>query len=118
MKFLIDANLPMTLKNWLIDRGHDAIHTRDLPEKNLTEDIDIIRIADEQSRIVTSKDSDFQKYHILTNRPERILMITTGNIVNKELMKLFEQNFDTIESAFASGSKVVELNNTSIIIHE
>ena len=49
MKFLIDANLPMTLKNWLIDRGHDAIHTRDLPEKNLTEDIDIIRIADEQS---------------------------------------------------------------------
>lgn len=104
MKFLIDANLPMALKNWLFERGHDVIPTRDLPKKNLTEDIDIIRIADEQSRVVTSKDSDFQKYHIITGMPERILMITTGNIVNKELIRLFEQNFDTIENAFASGS--------------
>lgn len=47
MKFLIDANLPISLKKWLIDKGHDAIHPRDLPEKNLTEDIYIIRIADE-----------------------------------------------------------------------
>ena len=39
------------------------------------------------------------------DKPERILMITTGNIVNKKLLELFEQNFDMIESAFASGSK-------------
>ena len=42
MKFLIDANLPMSLKIWLIERGYDAIHTRDLPEKNFTEGMDIL----------------------------------------------------------------------------
>ena len=118
MKFLIDAHLPMALKNWLVDQGHDVIHTRDLPEKNETDDMDIIRIADSQGRIITSKDSDFQKYHVLFGRPDRILMITTGNIVNKVLLQLFENNFDQIEQAFENGGKVVELSNTSIIIHE
>lgn len=118
MKFLIDAHLPMALKNWLVTRGHDAIHTRELPDKNETDDMEIIRIADSQSRIITSKDSDFQKFHVLFGRPDRILMITTGNIVNKDLIKLFEANFDTIEDAFENGSKIVELSNTSIIIHE
>lgn len=56
--------------------------------------MDIIQIADSQDRIVTSKDSDFQKYHVLLGRPHRILMITTGNILNKELLHLFENNFD------------------------
>lgn len=118
MKFLIDAHLPFVLKTWLIDRGHDAIHTRDLPKKNETEDFDIIQIADAQSRIVTSKDSDFQKHYVLFGKPNRILMITTGNIVNKNLIRLFEDNFDAIEEAFEKGSKVVELSNTSIIIHD
>lgn len=80
--------------------------------------MDIIQIADSQDRIVTSKDSDFQKYHVLLGRPHRILMITTGNILNKELLHLFENNFDQIEEAFERGSKVVELSNASIIIHE
>ena len=118
MKFLIDAHLLLTLKKWLVKRGHDAIHTRDLPIKNLIDDMDIIRIADSQNRIITSKDSDFQKHHVLFGRPERILMITTGNIVNKVLLQLFENNLDTIEEAFENGSKVMELNNASIIIHE
>lgn len=71
-----------------------------------------------QERIVTTKDSDFQKHHILFGYPERILMITTGNIVNKALLQLFENNFAKIAEAFKSGSKVVELSNTAIIIHE
>lgn len=46
MKFIIDVHLPMALKNWLVNRGHDVIHTRDLPEKNKTDDMDVVRIAD------------------------------------------------------------------------
>lgn len=118
MKFIIDAHLPMALKNWLIDRGHDAIHTRELPEKNATDDMEIIRIADSENRIVTSKDRDFYSHHALFGRPERILMITTGNIINRDLIQLFEENFDEIENAFEQGNIVVELNNTSIIIHD
>jgi predicted nuclease of predicted toxin-antitoxin system len=34
MKFLIDAHLLGSLKSWLNNRGHDAVHTRDLPQRN------------------------------------------------------------------------------------
>ncbi len=74
MDFIVDAQLPYRLKNWLAQKGHNVIHTLDLPEKNLTEDIEVIRIAEKETRIVISKDSDFQKYHILTGAPKRILI--------------------------------------------
>jgi len=118
MKFIVDAHLPLVVKKWLLNYGYDAIHTRDLPGKNFTDDMEIIRIADSQDRIVISKDSDFQKHHILYGRPKRILMITTRNIVNKALIQLFENNFAAINDAFNKGSFVVELNNSSIVIHE
>ena len=43
-------------------------------------------------------------------------MITTGNIINKELLKLFEQNFETAEKLFNSYD-VVEMNNSFVIGH-
>jgi len=45
-------------------------------------------------------------------------MSTTGNIINRDLLQLFEENFDKIENAFEQGSIVVEINNSSIIIHD
>ncbi len=93
------------------------MHTKDLPNKNATVDMDIIKVADAEKRIIASKDSDFQKQYVLFGRPERLLMIATGNILNKELITLFEENFDQIEVAFEAGNTFVELNNTTIIIY-
>ncbi len=90
MKFIVDAQLPEKLKHWLNDRGYNAIHTNDLPNRHLTPDITIIKIAEQENRIVVSKDSDFYKYHLINGIPKRILFVTTGNIVNKELIRLFE----------------------------
>jgi hypothetical protein len=33
MKFLVDAQLPRRLANWLNEAGHDTLHTFDLPKK-------------------------------------------------------------------------------------
>ena len=118
MKFLIDAHFPKRLKNWLIENGDDALHTTDLPRKNDSSDIEIIEKAESESRIVITKDSDFIKYRIIHGRPRRLLMVTTGNIVNKELIKLFESNFPTIKDLFESGKKVIEIDNTTITVHE
>ncbi len=96
MKFIIDAQLPYRLKQWLIGQGLDVIHTLDLPKKQLTSDIEIIHTADRHDRIVITKDSDFFKHNILHQKPKRILMITTGNIINKDLLRLFETNFGSM----------------------
>jgi predicted nuclease of predicted toxin-antitoxin system len=38
MKFLVDAHLPRRLCADLASRGHDALHTLDLPVRNATGD--------------------------------------------------------------------------------
>jgi predicted nuclease of predicted toxin-antitoxin system len=117
MKFIVDAQLPYRLKTWLETKGFDAIHTDDLPNQHLTKDLEIVEVADSEKRIVISKDSDFIKLRILQDKPEKLLMITTGNIINKDLLTLFEQNFETAKKLFDSYD-VVEMNNSFVIGHD
>jgi len=117
MKFLIDAQLPYRLKLWLNENGFDAIHIDDLPERNLTADLSVADIADEESRTVISKDSDFLKLRILQDKPQKLLMIATGNIINKELLTLFELNFAVVMKLFNSYD-VIEMNNQFVIGHK
>ena len=54
MRFLVDAHLPMRLVYWrsaarLRERGHDVVHTRELPRKNKTHDMDIIQLSVDQN---------------------------------------------------------------------
>lgn len=116
MKFLVDAQLPYQLKLWLLAKGFDAIHTRNLPAQNLTADREIAQAADADNRVVITKDSDFLKLHVLEQRPALLLMVTTGNIINQQLLTLFEKNFETVLQMFDSYS-VVEINNSFVIGH-
>lgn len=118
MKFLVDAHFPVRLKNWLVENGEDAIHTSDMPNKNHSSDLEIIQRATADNRIVVTKDSDFIKYRIVHSIPDRLLMVTTGNIVNKELIQLFEANFPTLKGLFEAGKKVIEIDNSAITVHE
>ena len=101
----------------MIERGHDVIHTMDLPNQQFTSDQEIINKAEKENRIVISKDNDFFKQNLIKGIPKRILFITTGNIVNKELIRLLELNIETIESLFESDNKIIEINNHSITVH-
>ncbi len=59
MKFLLDAQLPQRFCAWLQEAGYDAVHTFDLPLGNRTSDKAILEFAEQQQRIVVSKDDDF-----------------------------------------------------------
>lgn len=118
MKFIVDAQLPIGLQKWLLENGHDAIHTNDLPFKNRTSDIAIIKLAEEENRIIISKDSDFFKHYLLNGVPKRILIISTGNIINRELIRLFELNFPGIRDLFEKGNSIIEIDNQSIFVHQ
>jgi predicted nuclease of predicted toxin-antitoxin system len=65
MKFIIDAQLPKRLANWIQSEGYDTIHTLDLTEQNLTQDRVIINLSMKEERIVVSKDSDFYDYFLI-----------------------------------------------------
>ena len=90
MNFLIDAQLPRRMSGWLASAGCDALHTLDLPDGNRTTDQQVIQCADHEQRVVVTKDADFANSHLLNGKPTKLLLISTGNIGNKELEKLVE----------------------------
>jgi predicted nuclease of predicted toxin-antitoxin system len=116
MNFLIDANLPRRLVNLFHARGHLAIHTLDLPNGNTTEDSTILQYSDENNCVITTKDSDFTTSFWLNNRPNKLLLISTENISNKELEALLVANFEQIITDL-SNNRFVELNREHIIVH-
>lgn len=117
MRFLVDANLPFTLAQSLKARGYDVIHTDDLPNRERTKDSEIRKISTDQNRAVITKDTDFLDSHLINGIPPKLLLVTTGNIVNKALVQLFDNHFDTIINLFDSYD-IIELNNEQIVGHE
>jgi predicted nuclease of predicted toxin-antitoxin system len=117
VKFIVDAQLPRSLSTWLKMQGLDSMHTSDLPEGNRSNDLDIIHFADQHSRIVISKDSDFLDDHILRGSPKKLLVVKTGNIVNRDLLRLFELNIDKLKELFLQHD-LIEINSHSLIVHE
>ena len=114
MKFLVDAQLPYGIALFLRDKGFDAVHTNDLPDKDHTPDSYIRSIAMLENRIVITKDYDFVTSHILMKIPEKLLIITTGNIKNRQLFDLWRSNWELIIHLFETWN-LVELSKEDVI---
>jgi predicted nuclease of predicted toxin-antitoxin system len=117
MKFLIDAQLPVGVKKILVNSGYDAIHTDDLPNKERTTDNQIREVANNENRIIISKDSDFVDSFHIKKSPKKLLLITTGNIRNGNLYMLLTKNIGKIIELFKS-CNLVEMSNSDIVGHE
>lgn len=117
MKFIIDAQLPKSLSDFLNAAGFNSIHTLELPEMNRTGDNAITTRADIEDRIVVTKDADFLDSYLVFGKPAKILLVKTGNIPNSDLLKLFQDNLDVLQSAFIQCS-FVEMTRIEIITHK
>jgi len=113
VKFLIDAQLPKSLSDLFKSKGFDSIHTIELPDKNKTKDSQVIQLAKKEKRIVVSKDNDFLDSFLIKSEPSKLIMVKTGNIQNKELIKIFDNNFNKIIEMI-SGSNLIEVSKTDI----
>ena len=116
MNFVVDAHLPRRLANHLRGAGHDALHTLDLPLGNRTPDQDIITLANQQQRVVITKDADFVNSFLLRREPAKLLLISTGNITNTALDALFIPAIPAIIHAFDTAD-YIELSNMALIVH-
>src|SRR4051794_40355483 len=115
MKVLVDAQLPRRLAGWFTAAGWDAIHTLDLPDGNRSTDEQVIERAEQDARVVVSKDADFVNSHLLSGRPSRLLLVSTGNISNTELGQLLVPLIPALVAAFQT-CVFVELTRNGIII--
>ena len=117
MKFLLDAHLPKKLADLLVWKGYDALHTLDLPHKNRTKDSEINQISLDERRVLISKDLDFIESLLISDKPYKLIYLTTGNISNKALMELFGRNIETIVEMIEQ-NRLIEITEESIIVKE
>ena len=117
MKFLVDAQLPVRLACVLQSAGCDTIHTKDLPRRNATPDLEINLLSIQESRIVITKDRDFLDSFMIKQQPYKLLILTTGNINNNQLIDLFMKNLPQLAELFQEHS-LIEMNRETIVLHQ
>ncbi len=117
MKFLVDAQLPRRLAVWLQRRGYDVVHTHDLTQQNRTPDSFLLALANQDARVVITKDTDFEITHELGQGPSKLLLITTGNIHNDELLSLFVRHEETLVQLLRQHT-FIELSRNQLIVHK
>ncbi|MFN8575243.1 MAG: DUF5615 family PIN-like protein [Candidatus Sericytochromatia bacterium] len=115
MKFIIDAQLPKKLYELFINKGFDSINTLDLSNRNTTTDNQINQLSIRDSRVVITKDTDFFNSFFINGVPYKLILITTGNIRNIELLSLFENSIENIVEKLDTNN-VIEINRENIII--
>lgn len=96
MKFLLDAQLPPSLKSLFTANGYDCIHTLDLESGNDTTVKIINQISVAEQRIVITKDSDFFDSFIIKKEPYKLILVKLGNTSKKELIQFFHDRFTEI----------------------
>jgi predicted nuclease of predicted toxin-antitoxin system len=114
VKFIVDAQLPKSLSDFLNQMGYDSIHTLELPDKNRTKDSQIAKLANEEERIVISKDVDFLESFMIKSEPRKLIIVKTGNILNRQLIKIFEENLEVL-IRMISRSNLIEVSKTEIV---
>jgi predicted nuclease of predicted toxin-antitoxin system len=116
VKFLIDTQLPAKLARVLSAAGHDVVHTSQLPDGNRTTDAALAALADQQGLVMVTKDRDFRDSHLLHHSPQRLLVVATGNISNRDLLALFSNNLETVVEALSEAT-FVELGSAGLVLH-
>ena len=116
MKVLCDVHIPYKLVRFFKEKGLEAVHVNELPDKWFTKDHVISRFADDRGFTVISKDVDFKNSHFLQNTPLRLIRVMLGNIPNKELIAIFEQNLELFQLNCANPKCFIEVFSTHISI--
>jgi predicted nuclease of predicted toxin-antitoxin system len=114
MKFLLDVHIPVALKFFLVWKGFEAIHVKDILNGVHTKDKEISKFADANDMVLITKDNDFKNSFFVHKIPKKIIRITLGNCSNEALISCFEKHLETI-SNFKDEAFYSEIDSFSII---
>ena len=107
MRFLVDQQLPPALAEWLRANGLDAIHVREIGLKSAS-DHDIWSTASEDSAVVVTKDQDFVKL-LMASEKARLIWIRIGNCPTHVLLARFASQWPRIQVRLRLSDRMVEV---------
>lgn len=107
MKFLVDANLPRPLTQWLAVEGDEALYVDDLLPPPARDDA-IWNLALERDCVIVSKDADFADLAIRDQRV-RVVWIRCGNLKIKFFEVWFSARREGMRRLLLSNEHLIEL---------
>ncbi len=114
-KFIVDTQLPPLIAEFLKYKGFDAVHTSNYPDGVFMSDKEISKIAALENRIIITKDTDFLDIFILNKIQLKIILVETGNLINKELLKILSDNLAKIIDLLNNNDRLIILQRNNII---
>ena len=108
MKVLVDANLPPRLCAWLRSHRHEAAHVFDRNLLTAT-DTQIWERGRVENLVIFSKDVDFYDRALLFGAPPQVVHVAVGNCSNTRLFDVLASEWDDIEQALVSGSRLISI---------
>jgi predicted nuclease of predicted toxin-antitoxin system len=110
MKVWIDAQLPLTLADWLTATfGLEAIALRDLSLRD-AQDREIFEAARSENAVIMTKDSDLIDLVCRLGAPPQIIWLTCGNVTNRNLKQLLTATLPTALEQLRQGEMIVEIS--------
>lgn len=108
MKFLVDAQLPPALADWLVQHGHEAKAVRDLGLRDAS-DAAIWMLASQEGWIIVTKDDDFADRVMQSKIGPSVVWLRIGNCLNRVLFDWLEPLLMEILKELAAGHRLVEV---------
>ncbi|MDB9511819.1 DUF5615 family PIN-like protein [Kamptonema animale CS-326] len=103
---------PVSTIGWLRDSSYPRATA-----KNAKLDVEIKAISLKENRVVVTKDRDFWDSFLIRKEPYKLLILTTGNIINVELEVLFLNNLPQLAELFQQHS-LIEMSRDAIVVRE
>ena len=108
MKFLVDAQLPPSLAQWLRGTGADAAHVEQSDLRDASDNI-IRDYAVQNGYVLVTKDRDFVPVNRSRQSGLQVVWIRTGNVSNRVLLDRLAAGWPRILAHLEAGATIVEL---------
>lgn len=110
MRFLVDAQLPPGLAQYLEQHGHEAMAVRDAGLREAT-DAAIWSFAIAGDWVVITKDEDFAERALQAQNGPPILWLRIGNSTNRVLIAWLEPLLPFAITELEAGQRLIELKS-------
>ncbi len=108
MKFLVDAQLPPAVAQWLREAGHDAHAVREIGLREAEDEV-IWNHALGTGAVIVTKDEDFPTRAQRTIHSPVIVWLRIGNSTNQVLREWFLPRLPQIIDWIGQGVRVLEV---------
>lgn len=107
MKFLIDAQLPTALADWIAGIGHHADHVAQLGLLTAPDDV-IWTAAIRAGAVIVTKDHDFVEWVTTRHPAPPVVWIRIGNTANSTLIARLAVVWEKVVQNLEAGALVIE----------